>query len=75
LQTGKLRVALKVKTTTEHWWNDSDRRKRKLNERNLSQFHFFRNKSYNDRPALERQSQQKRPAVNHLNNGTASDSN
>jgi hypothetical protein len=32
----------------EQWWNDTDRRKPKNSEKNLSQYHFVHHKSHMD---------------------------
>ena len=45
--------AIEMKISTEHWWNDTDRRILKYSEKNLSQFSYFRHKSHMDWPVIE----------------------
>jgi hypothetical protein len=39
-----------MRMTIEHWWNDTDRRKPKFSEQNLSHCHFVQHKSNMDSP-------------------------
>jgi hypothetical protein len=46
--------SIKMKTSMEHWWNDTDRGKPKYREKNLSHCHCVHHISHMDWPGIER---------------------
>jgi len=66
----------KTQMNMQHWWNDTDRRKQKYWERNLSQWRFVHHKSHTDlvlnpgfrsvRPETNRLSHDLQPSALHI---------
>jgi len=53
------------------WWNDTDRGKAKISEKNLPHCHFVRHKPHMDWPGHEPGLCNERPATNRLSHDTA----
>jgi hypothetical protein len=72
LSVAKIICQLNEWMNVEHWGNDTDRRKRKQPEKNLSQCHSVHYKFHTHWPGIELDLCSEKPLVNHLSHGMAS---